>query len=136
MMMQRSEQRAQVRAGFTLMEMLVVVAIIVLLAAMAVPIVMGRLEDARLSRAKVDSQTIATACQAYELKYGHLPNTLEELTMPGADGSKAFLEAKHLVDPWQRPYQYLANGPHNYAISGKPDVWSGGPNGNMQVGNW
>ena len=61
--------------------------------------------------------------------------TLEELTMPGADGSKPFLEAKHLLDPWQRQYQYQANGQHN-SLTGKPDVWSAGPNGNMQYGNW
>jgi general secretion pathway protein G len=135
MMIQRSPQRAEVRAGFTLMEMLVVVAIIVLLAAMAVPLVMGRLEEAKISRAKVDAKTIAEACEMYQLKYGNLPNTLEELTMPGADGSKPFLETKHLLDPWSRQYQYLVNGPHN-VVSGKPDVWSAGPNGNMQYGNW
>jgi general secretion pathway protein G len=117
------------------MEMLVVVAIIVLLAAMAVPIVTGRLEQARLDRAKVDSQTIAEAAQMYQLRYGQFPATLADLTVPGSDGTKPYLEGKALLDPWNRQYQYDPNGPHN-SIAGKPDIWSLGPNGNQQIGNW
>ena len=132
-MIERSH-RAGVRGGFTLMEMLVVVAIIVLLAAMAAPIVMGRLEQAKIDRAKVDCRSIAEMVEMYQLKYGEFPPTLEALAQPGADGTKPFIEARHLLDPWNRQYQYAPNGPHNQ-VTGKPDVWTIGPNG-QQIGNW
>jgi general secretion pathway protein G len=132
-MIERSH-RAEVRGGFTLMEMLVVVAIIVLLAAMAAPIVMGRLDQARIDRAKVDCRSIAEMVEMYQLKYGEPPANLEQLAQPGADGTRPFIEQRHLLDPWNRPYQYAPNGPHN-SITGKPDVWTIDTRG-QQIGNW
>jgi general secretion pathway protein G len=135
-MIKRSH-RAEIRGAFTLMEMLVVVAIIVLLAALAAPIVFGRLDEARRGRALVDCKTLADAAKMYKLKYGDYPPNLGTLTVPGADGSLPFLEARHLMDPWQHEYQYQAPGQHSQV--GDPDVWSMGPN--MQnaagmIGNW
>src|SRR5438105_15128529 len=130
--------RGEIRGGFTLMEMLVVVAIIVLLAAMAAPIVMGRLEDARKDRARIDSIQWAKAAEMYKLKYGDYPPNLEALTQRGQDGSDAFMETKHLLDPWGHQYMYQYPGTHN-APAGKPDVYSWGPRLNDAssiVGNW
>ena len=127
--------RAEIRGGFTLMEMLVVVAIIVLLAAMAAPIVMGRLDDAKRSRALVDCKTWTNAADSYNLKYGNYPASLDALTQPGADGGTPFMERRHLQDPWGQPYQYAYPGQHNQ-MTGKPDIWSLGKNGNEQIGNW
>jgi general secretion pathway protein G len=129
--------RGEVRGGFTLMEMLVVVAIIVLLAAMAAPIVMGRLEDARKDRARIDSIQWAKAAEMYKLKYGDYPPNLEALTQRGQDGSDPFMETKHLMDPWGHQYMYQNPGSHN--TLGKPDVYSWGPRLNdasSMVGNW
>src|SRR5438132_6309694 len=98
--------RGEIRGGFTLMEMLVVVAIIVLLAALAAPIVMGRLEDAKKDKAKVDCKTLADLAKQFKLKYGDYPQTLAQLTQPGADGSLPYIEARYLIDPWQHEYQY------------------------------
>jgi hypothetical protein len=72
--------------------------------------------------------------EMYQLKYGEPPATLEALAAPGSDGTKPFIEQRHLLDPWMRQYQYAANGPHN-AITGKPDVWTIDPRG-QQIGNW
>jgi general secretion pathway protein G len=129
--------RADVRGGFTLMEMLVVVAIIVLLAALAAPIVMGRLAEAKKSKALVDCKTLVKQAQMFKLKYGDFPDTLGQLTQPGADGSLPYIEMKFLIDPWGHEYQYAKFGQHNTV--GDPEVWSMGEhmqNPNDMVGSW
>lgn len=125
------------RSAFTLMEILVVVAIIVLLAAIATPYFMGRFEDAKKSRALVDCKTLAETAETFKLKYGDAPQALAQLTQPGADGTAPFIEAKFLIDPWGHEYQYTPIGTHN-ALQ-KPEVWSMGPS--MQntagvIGSW
>lgn len=128
--------RAVIRRGFTLMEMLVVVAIIVLLAAMAAPIVIGRLDDAKKDTAKVDCKTLVETAKMFKLKYGDYPATLAALTQPGADGSLPFIEARFLIDPWKHDYQYTPSGQHTGL--GDPEVWSMGPgmNNNTMIGSW
>jgi general secretion pathway protein G len=136
-MIKRSH-RGEIRGGFTLMEMLVVVAIIVLLAAMAAPLVLNRLTEAKISRAKVDCNTWTNAVMTYKLKYGDFPPTLATLTQIQPDGQGAYMEPKHLYDPWMREYQYQPQGQHN-ALTGKPDIWSVGErpgDANSIVGNW
>ena len=133
-MIERSH-RGEVRGGFTLMEILVVVAIIVLLAAAAAPLVLGRLDDAKNSRALLDCKAWASAADTYNIKYGNYPASLEALCQPGQNGETPFMEAKSLYDPWGRPYQYAYPPAHN-TMSGRPDIWSLGKNGNQQIGNW
>ena len=134
----RRDKHAVVRGGFTLMEMLVVVAIIVVLAGVAVPMLMGRLEDAKIGRAQVDVKTLTATCQTYQLKYGDFPATLEVLCQPKQNGGLPFIEPSALLDPWNREYQYQAQGQH-MAMYGKPDIWSLGPRPGDQmsiIGNW
>ncbi len=134
----RRDEHAVVRGGFTLMEMLVVVAIIVVLAGVAVPMFMGRLEDARKDRAKVDVRTLTQTCETYRIKYGDFPATLEVLCQPQPDGGIPYLELGALLDPWNREYQYQPQGQNN-AMYGKPDIWSLGPNPGdpaSMIGNW
>ena len=136
-MMLRREKRAEHRGGFTLMEMLVVVAIIVILAGAAVPIYFNQMNEARRGRAKMDVTTIAAQLEAYNLKSGSYPDGLESLT-EAPPGGVAYLKPEALMDPWSRPYQYDKNGTHNAAY-GKPDVWSTGSNANDPtniIGNW
>jgi prepilin-type N-terminal cleavage/methylation domain-containing protein len=143
---------AEMRGRFTLMEMLVVVAIIVLLAAMAALIVMGCLddakndkahvapktladEDAKKDKAHVDCKTLAEQAKMYKLKYGDYPQTLAQLTQPGADGNAPYIEAGLLIDPWGHEYQYAPVGRHPVS---DPEVWSMGPRNdpNSIVGSW
>jgi general secretion pathway protein G len=133
-MVERSH-RGEVRGGFTLMEILVVVAIIVMLAAAAAPIIIGRLDEAKRSRALLDCKTWSEQCKAYYIKYGNYPPDLNTLCQPQADGSRPFMEARNLVDPWGRPFQYAYPGQHNQ-VADLPDIWSLGKNGNEQIGNW
>ena len=137
-MMLRRTPRAGVRGGFTLMEMLVVVTIIVVLAGIAVPIYLRYVEDAKRGRVQADVQTLTTAVEAYRMKFGDFPASLAVLTQPAPDGGPAYLEPTALLDPWNREYQYAPRGTH-HAATGKADIWSlgsnpGDPNG--IIGNW
>jgi general secretion pathway protein G len=131
------ERKAPVRGGFTLMEMLVVVAILVILAGAAVPIYMRYLDEAKVSRAKIDVKLIEEAVKAYYLKNSEYPPSLQTLTQVQADGTKPYLEPESIFDPWKRPYMYDPNGARN--AGQKPDVYSEGPaigNAAGQIGNW
>jgi general secretion pathway protein G len=126
--------RAARRAAFTLLEVLIVVAIIVVLAGVSSIYVFRYLEDAKEGAAKAGMKTIETACKAYEIKIGQLPNSLQDLLQP-PDGGKPYLEngTEGLNDPWGKPYSYDASGGHNGGQ--KPDVWTTTPDGRM-IGNW
>jgi general secretion pathway protein G len=131
--MQARSIRATARGGFTLMELLVVVAILVVLAGAAVPIYMTYLDQAKKSTAWTNAKTLSTVCETYKITNGQYPGSLHELAHP-SDGSKPLVEEVTLLDPWKREYGYDPAGPHSTV--GKPDIWSTGENGNEQIGNW
>src|SRR5262249_51408721 len=95
--------RARRRAGFTLMEVLVVVAILVVLAGTGGVVYMKYLDDAKKDTAKIGVDMLDQAVQAYKIKNGDYPNDLTPLTQPGQDGTPAALETRALIDPWGRP---------------------------------
>src|SRR6266511_6047067 len=105
-MILRKPQTAVARAAFTLMEMLVVVAILVVLAGAAVPIYLSYLDSARLDRAKLDVKTLEGAAEAYLLNSpdGDYPQSLRQLLEP-QPGRRASLTQESLIDPWRREYQ-------------------------------
>jgi general secretion pathway protein G len=102
----RRQTQTLARAAFTLMEMLVVVAILVVLAGAAVPIYLNYLENAKRDRVKIDIKTLEQAVEAYYTRQGDYPPSLEALTQPAPDGTKATLEPDAILDPWRQPYQY------------------------------
>jgi general secretion pathway protein G len=128
------------RAAFTLMEVLVVVAILVVLAGIGGVIFLRAQEDAYRDIARIDLKSLTEACQAYARSHGgENPQTLQELVQP-SDGGRPYLEAKKLLDPWGRPYQYNPQSQNaNNQAAGKPDIWSTGANlndPNGTIGNW
>ena len=132
----RVAARSTFRAGFTLMELLVVVALLVVLAGTGGVIYMNYLESAKEDVARAQVQTLTQAAQMYAIAHGGtFAPDLNSLTQPTADGKAASLEVSALIDPWQRPYQYQYPGQHHPGQN-KPDVWSTGPDGNTQIGNW
>jgi general secretion pathway protein G len=136
--MKTQNRRILARSAFTLMEVLVVVAIVVIMAMAGGVIYTKYLDDAKKDRARMDVTTLTTTAETYYVKHGGYPNTLAELTNQQPDGSKPYLEISALTDPWGRPYQYANPGQRN-VHSGKPDIWSDGPNyGNPAgiIGNW
>ncbi len=103
------------QAGLTLVEMIVVLAIIALVAALIVPNVIGRPDEARVTVARTDLKTIAAALKMYRLDNGDYPSTQQGLTALAERPSGAPVPANYAsegylpqvpMDPWGRPYAY------------------------------
>ena len=131
--------------AFTLVELMLVVVIIGVLAAMVVPRLAGRTEQAKIARAKSDLAAIGLALDLYELDTGHYPASLEGVVAkdpPGdlSDETKAKWNGPYLKkglprDPWGRDYTYQKSSQHNQDY----DLSSLGPDGqpgNDDVTNW
>src|SRR5262245_49390695 len=119
------ESRSSDRMAFTLMEVLVVVAILVVLAGVGGVYYTKYLNDAKVSAARLQVKAISDAVGAYNLKHGDWPASLSTLTEKGSDGSQPYLEPDALKTPWGTMYQYDQSGPNNGG--NKPDVWADGP---------
>lgn len=133
--------------GFTLIEIMVVIVIMGVLAAIIVPNVMGRPDEARAAAAKQEISTIMTQLQMYKLDNRVYPTTeqgLIALVKPATSAPvpPAFRQGGYLPklpqDPWGAPYQYLSPGVH-----GPVDVWSLGADGkpggegvDADIGSW
>ncbi len=121
------------RSAFTLLEILVVVAIIVVLAGVGGMVMLPQLEKSKERTALTQVKgTLSTAVQTFYLNEGRFPNSLDELAAP-TNNSKPYIERDALLDPWGHPYGYDASGPRN--SNNKPDIWANAPNG-KQIGNW
>lgn len=133
--------------GFTLIEVMVVVVILGILAAIVVPKIMSRPDEARVVKAQQDLRSIAAALDLYKLDNFNYPTTADGLealvTKPanlaqGANWRSGGYLAKLPTDPWSKAYQYLAPGQH-----GEYDLYTLGADGalggegvNQDLGNW
>ena len=143
--MKPSESTARRDAGFTLLEMLVVLAIMGLLYAIVAPQVLRYLGSSRTQTAKVQIQNIASALELYRLDVGRYPTADEGLNAlvtapPSAPGwNGPYLQKPSaLKDPWDQSYLYRLPGQH-----GEADIYSlgsdkadGGAGEARDVGNW
>jgi general secretion pathway protein G len=132
--------------GFTLIEIMVVVIIIGLLAAAIVPEVIGKVDEARVAKAKEDIQALETALTEYRLDNSVYPSTddgLDALTKQPNDPSVTHWHGPYIQqiskDPWGRPYQYAYPGTHGqpydlYTLGA--DGQPGGDGVNADIGNW
>ena len=118
------------RSAFTLIEVLVVVAIIVILAGAGTVAYMRYLEDANRDRAKLECNELSKALQTFKINTGSEPTSLQELVQPPS--GQAYIEEKLTRDPWGGAYQFDMSGPNHNGI--KPDVWT--DHGGERIGNW
>lgn len=131
--------------GFTLIEVMVVIVILGVLAALIVPRVMSRPDEARAVAARQDIASIVQALKLYRLDNQRYPTTEQGLQAlvtrptagPAAANWKSYLD-RMPVDPWGRPYQYL-----NPGLKGEIDVFSlgadgqpGGEGSDADIGSW
>ena len=129
----RPFRRPSPARGFTLIEVLVVIVILGILAAIIVPNIMDKPGEARITKARSDIRAIESALNIYRLDHHRYPTTDEGL---------AALTGKYLprlpVDPWDRPYLYLSPGVHGdidiYTLG--RDGLEGGEGEDADIGNW
>ena len=133
------------RRGFTLIELMVVLVIIGVLAALIVPNVLDRTDDARATAARADINNLMQALKLYKLDNQRFPSAeqgLDALVKKPTAGTvppnwRTYLD-KLPQDPWGRPYQYIFPG-----VKGEVDVFSlgadglaGGDGKNADIGSW
>jgi general secretion pathway protein G len=134
------------RRGFTLVEILVVITIVVLLAGLAITNLNKVLGNSQADVARLFvNQSLKTALVTYRLNLGSYPTTDEGLqaliTAPSAKADRwrgPYIEGNKIpLDPWSQPYQYRCPGVHN---KDGYDLWSMGPDQKDQtdddIGNW
>jgi len=137
--------RQRLSAGFTLIELMVVLVIIGVLAALIVPNVLDRADEARVTAARTDVNNLMQALKLYKLDNQRYPTTEQGLqallvkptASPLPTNWKPYLD-KLPEDPWHHPYQYL-----NPGVKGEIDVMSYGADGqpggegkNADIGSW
>ena len=131
MRIQHQTQR-QSRRAFTLMEMLVVVAIIVMLAGIGGYYYIKQLDSAKISTVKAQTKVLTEAAESYYVNHGSYPANLQALLQQTEQGGPYLKSADAIIDPWGRQYQYNQAGTRNGGT--QPDIWADTPQG--QVGNW
>lgn len=127
------------RRAFTLVEMLLVVTIIGILAALVIPKIVGRSEQARQTAARADISGIKTALDAFEVDNGFYPKSLQDLV--AAPGNAKNWRGPYLErvpqDPWGNNYNYYFPGKRNVNSYDLLSVGADGKEGtDDDVGNW
>lgn len=131
--------------GFTLLELLVVLVVMALIAAIVTPQVMSMLSGARSSSASLQIESLSSALNYYQLDVGAYPNDEQGLValVAAPNGVKNWRgpyvrKRAHLLDPWGRPFRYKVPGrqaPFDLYTLGA-DGKDGGEGDNADVGNW
>lgn len=136
-------KRTNIRHGFSLLELLLVLVILGILAALVVPRFANRSQQARQTAARADISSISTTISAFEIDNGRYPTSEEGLAAllsapAGLDNWRGpYLEkGKKPADPWGNEYVYRYPGQRN---ADSYDLYSLGPDGregNDDIGNW
>lgn len=139
-------KKSKQQSGFTLLEIIVVVAIIAILAAYIAPKVTGRADDARIAKAKSDIRVLESSLELYKLDNFTYPDNdqgLEALsTKPSGVELPNWREGGYIKklskDPWGKPYIYRIPGAHGEfdILSLGADAAEGGTGAAADIGNW
>jgi general secretion pathway protein G len=122
-------KRRRRNAGFTLLELLLVMAILVVLASLSTFAVLGMQRNAYSRAAATEIQNLKSMCQAFKLHVGRFPATLDDLYLPPSGMSPQewggpYVQEPIKGDPWKRPYNYSADELNDRVI-----ITSNGPDG-------
>jgi len=140
-----ARHRHSPQAGFTLVELLVVLIILGLIAAFAVPRVIQYVGGAKTDTARIQIERLSTTLDLYRLQVGHYPSEedgLRALVERPADAEQwdgPYLKKENaLIDPWGQPYVYQLPGEHGdydlYSLGA--DGAEGGEGENQDLTNW
>ena len=142
----KNSGKIQNMRGFTLIEIMVVVVILGILAALVVPNILGNVDTARITAARQDLKAIESALDMYRLDNYTYPTSQQGLdalvTQPADPSIRNWRQGGYLKklpkDPWGNPYQYLYPG-----TQAEMDIWSMGADGQTggegvtaDIGNW
>ena len=131
--LQIARRNRPMKSAFTLIELLLVMVIIAILAAIVVPKFTGRIEDSRIKAAKADISNLKTTLGLFEIDNGRFPTTAEGLsaliTNPGnlPNWHKVLDKSSVPVDPWGNAYVYRS--PNSSGDASAFDLMSDGPDG-------
>ena len=110
----RNTQSRQRRSAFTLMEMMVVVAIIVALAGTGIYYMAEQADKGTQAAVKSKIKSLTDTAVIYKTQHnGEWPQSLEIMLQPDASGNKAYLRQDDIIDPWGRQFTYDPNGANN-----------------------
>ncbi len=145
--MKRKHTTRRARAGFTLMELMLVMAILVILVGLVAPRFMGAQKGANISAAKNQVGLFKSSLDMYQLHMNTYPSTEQGLVAVVEEPSELespdrwqgpYLDDGLPVDPWGHAYQY--EYPPSRNTRDFPDIWSFGPDGedgtDDDIGNW
>lgn len=130
--------------GFTLIELMVVVIIIGLMAALVAPKLFGKVEQSRVKAAQAQVELIGSALDQFRLDTGRYPTTSEGLAALRANTggierwAGPYLKKEVPSDPWGRPYAYTSPGEHDDydLVSLGADGAAGGEGENQDITSW
>ena len=129
--------------GFTLIELMVVIIIIGLLAALVAPRFFGKVEQSKIKAAQAQIELFGAALDQFRLDVGRYPTTSEGLSALRTKGSMEnwngpYLKKEIPADPWGHPYVYTSPGAHDDydIVSYGADGTSGGENENQDIVSW
>ncbi len=129
-MRRRNHSRTNLRRGFTLLELLLVLVILVVIAGFGIQVFTGTQKQARLKQAKITLGMLSTALKQYQMEVNVLPSSLEALHVQPSDLTNPNDWVQKLgkpvpLDPWDHQYEYKPSGTEFDLRSAGPDGQSG-----------